>query len=101
MNKIISKLKESQYIGPVFLSTIVGLLAGFGAITFRYLIQAMQWVFFDGGEFLFTKINFLHLDKGYIIVAPAVGLLIVTMIIQRWAVEARGHGVPEVQYAVR
>jgi CIC family chloride channel protein len=36
-----------------------------------------------------------------ILLAPAIGLVIVVLVVQRWAPEARGHGVPEVQYAVR
>ena len=37
----------------------------------------------------------------YVILLPAVGLVLVSLIVRRWAPETRGHGVPEVQYAVR
>ena len=52
--------------------------------------------FFEGSQ---RALPFL--GDARLILLPAVGLLIVSAIVRRWAPEARGHGVPEVQYAVR
>ena len=96
------RLQRSEAAGPVLLAVLVGMLAAAWAIAFRWLIRGAQWVFLDRDGF------FAALFPGdgvwselQILLAPAVGLVIVVLIVQRWAPEARGHGVPEVQYAVR
>jgi CIC family chloride channel protein len=81
---------------------LVGVLAAAWAIAFRWLIRGAQWVFLDRDGFLAA----LFPGDGVwselqILLAPAIGLVIVVLVVQRWAPEARGHGVPEVQYAVR
>ncbi len=81
-----------SHLGPAFL---VGLGGGLGAIVFRWLIG------------LFSRISFTWLPevtKGmgafYLVLAPAVGGLIVGLLITNFAPEAKGHGVPEVMEAV-
>lgn len=101
LQSITNRIQNSQNVMPVVLAAIVGLLAGFGAIAFRYLIQAAHRLFFDVGGQLSAQVDFLHIEKSYIIVVPAIGMLIVSAMIRRWAIEAQGHGVPEVQYAVK
>lgn len=98
--RIFNFFQHSQDAAPALLAMVVGLLAGFGAIGFRYLIQAMQWLFFEGAGRLSAKVSFIDLGRSYIVVVPAVGMVLVTLIVRKWAIEAQGHGVPEVQYAV-
>ena len=101
VENLLTRLRNSQNAGPVILATTVGLLAGFGAILFRYLIIGIKWLFFDGFASLCKSLETIHLGQAYIVLAPAIGLVIVSWIVIRWAPEAKGHGVPEVQYAVR
>ena len=96
------RLQRSDTAGPVLLAVLVGVLAAAWAIAFRWLIRGAQWVFLDRDGFLAA----LFPGDGVwselqILLAPAIGLVIVVLLVQRWAPEARGHGVPEVQYAVR
>ena len=80
----------------VVLAIFIGIIAGFGAILFRWLIGFAQKGFFEGG-----KLALPFLGDAYVIVLPAIGLVIVTLIVLKWAPEAQGHGVPEVMYAVK
>jgi len=81
--------------GPiVFLSILIGIIGGLGAIVFRYMININKTIFFD---FILPKVSFYI--GGYnvgIILLPALGGLIVGPIIYYFAREAKGHGVPEV-----
>ncbi len=69
------------------LSAIVGVASGVTAIAFRCLIF--------GISSLFVMIPAVLGAWGWI-VAPAVGGLFVAFIVQRYAPEAKGHGVPEI-----
>ena len=75
----------------------VGAAGGLGAILFRYLIDAMRWLSFEGSGKLLRPL----LGDTYVIALPAIGVVIVSYVVRRWAPEAQGHGVPEVQFAVR
>ena len=94
--KPISKILKTPS-DAIFISTalLVGIGTGIGAVIFRYLIQAMEWVGYDW---------FPHLTqswgKAYVIIIPVIGGLIVGPLIYFFAREAKGHGVPEVMEAV-
>lgn len=96
LNRLLGFFRESQNLGLVLLALAVGLAGGAGAILFRFLIARAQDLFFNGGGRLLGV-----LGGYYVILLPAVGLVVVAFIVRRWAPEVRGHGVPEVQYAVR
>lgn len=96
LERLTEKLRRSDNIGPVILALAVGLAGGIGAILFRYFIESIDWLFFERGS---NALSFL--GEWYVIVLPAVGLLLVVNIVRRWAPEAQGHGVPEVMYAVK
>ena len=90
--------------GLFALALLVGVGAGIGAILFRYLILC------------FTRLFTGHLDYSaaghaahpavpwlgmwFIVFVPVVGGLLYGPLVDRFAKEARGHGVPEVMYAV-
>jgi len=86
------------------LALFVGAGAGAGAVLFRYLIL---WVtelatghadYSDAGRV--DSSQFPHLGIYFLLLVPAIGGLLYGPLIDRFAKEARGHGVPEVMYAV-
>jgi len=74
---------------------LVGLGAGLGAIVFRWLINQVHRLSFEGLLSIFP-----FLGKYVLVVAPALGGLLVGPLIYFFAREAKGHGVPEVMEAV-
>jgi CIC family chloride channel protein len=83
------------------MAVTIGAMAAAGAIVLRQLIRAVQWVFFDLGETLAGSLGIPWAADLHILLAPAVGMVIVSWMVRSWAPEAQGHGVPEVQYAIR
>ena len=83
-------------------SVIVGIVAGFGAIAFRYAIGFFHNLFFSGKlSFSFNSDQHATSEWGWcIIFVPVVGMLIVNFLTERFAKEAKGHGVPEVMNAI-
>lgn len=90
-----------RYLAPsetqtlVILSIIVGIGAGLGAFLFRWLITLFTALFFTTGAKVLS-----FLGRFYVVLIPAVGGLIYGPLIYFFAKEAKGHGVPEVMYAV-
>lgn len=87
--------RTSELTRGIILIILVGLASGLGAVLFRWMISGFTTVFFDGGETAFS-----FLGKYYVIILPALGGLLVGLIIHFLAREAKGHGVPEVMLAV-
>lgn len=84
---------------------LVGLGAGGAAVVFRWLIVHATWVFSGHADYAATEGHPANpwvpwLGAGFVVLAPAVGGLLYGPLIQRFAREARGHGVPEVMFAV-
>ncbi len=90
-----SKLKSYETVNGIALSILVGIIAGFGAVAFRWLIINFQAFFIGGGSEILG-----FMGRYYIILIPAFGGLIVGLLIYFGAREAKGHGVPEVMEAV-
>ncbi len=88
-------------MAPVALAVTVGALSAVGAIVLRVLIRWVQYLFFDQGGRLAEALAGTFLDRVHLLLAPAIGMVVVSWMVRRWAPEAQGHGVPEVQYAVR
>ena len=80
------------------LAIAVGILGGYGAILFRLLIKVFQFIFYQNSE---DFLSFAHKVPFYLkILIPALGGLVVGLIV-RWGTEkAKGHGVPELIEAV-
>lgn len=98
-----SSLRSSR-LGLVAMALFVGGGAGLGAVGFRWLIFAFTWVATGRQQFgQEGRIGSLHLPFlgiWFLLLVPAAGGLIYGPLIQRFAREARGHGVPEVMLAV-
>ncbi len=74
---------------------VVGLLTGVGAVIFRYLITAFAWI-----GYVWVPEVTSSLGKSYVLFVPAIGGLMVGLLVFYFAREAKGHGVPEVMEAV-
>ncbi len=90
--------------GLLALALCVGVGAGLGAIVFRELIAAFTYVFTGHAEYGVNGrvINPLAPGLGiwFVALVPIVGGLLYGPLVDRFAREARGHGVPEVMLAV-
>jgi CIC family chloride channel protein len=99
------KLLPSR-IGLALLSifaVIVGVITGIGAIFFRALIGSIHNLSFFGVFSIDYDANFFTPPSPWgplIILVPVAGGMIVTFLVQNFAPEARGHGVPEVMDAI-
>ena len=98
-NGLISRFKTNEYAMMVFLATIVGILGGYGAVGFRWLIDFFQGLFFapHGESFLQLLLGLPWYRK---VLPPMIGGAIVGPLVYFLAREAKGHGVPEVMEAV-
>ncbi len=94
MHLQLSKKELQQYFVLSGIAIALGIISGFVAIGFRYLIIWVQSVFFLGGNPLDNRLGLL------IIIVPAVGGIITGLITYYFAREAKGHGIPEVMEAV-
>jgi CIC family chloride channel protein len=90
--------------GLVALAITTGAGAGLGAVAFRYLILWFT-IFFSGhpdysaaGHAANAIVPWLGI--WFVVLAPVAGGLVYGPLIDRFAREARGHGVPEVMLAV-
>lgn len=90
--------------GLNLLAMLVGAGAGFGAIIFRWLIVHATEIFSGSQDYSSVgRISNHHvpwLGIYFVVLAPAIGGLIYGPLVTRFAPEARGHGVPEVMYAI-
>jgi CIC family chloride channel protein len=87
--------RDSEMTRGIILIILIGLASGLGAVLFRWMVSGFTTLFFDGGE---TAFGFL--GKYYVIILPALGGLVVGLLVYFLAREAKGHGVPEVMLAV-
>lgn len=92
---ILNYLRTSETIFLLLFANIIGVGAGFGAILFRWMISFFQNIFFNRGQQILS-----FLGTYYVIIIPAIGGIIVGLLVYFFARETKGHGVPEVMLAV-
>ena len=99
----ISWLRDSPS-ALVVLAVTVGAVTGLGAVGFRFLITFFTRVFTGYDDYSgLGRVPSAHwpaLGIWFLLLAPVVAGAIYGPIVHRFAPEARGHGVPEVMYAV-
>ncbi|HUY10929.1 MAG TPA: chloride channel protein, partial [Candidatus Dormibacteraeota bacterium] len=92
----VGRFTFSQSASMIAAATLIGLGGGFGAVLFRQMISGAGWLAF--GELV--PMLRLHLGAVGLVVVVALGGAIAAFITERFAPEAKGHGVPEVMEAV-
>jgi CIC family chloride channel protein len=78
-------------------------VTGFGAVIFRDLIGLLHNLFFNGSFVIAYDANVFTAPSRWgaaVILAPVIGAIIVTFLVNNFAPEAKGHGVPEVMDAI-
>ncbi len=95
-----TQINRTAYIA--LLCVAVGIIAGIGSVGFRYLINFFYNLFFHFTISFKPVGTISNISKwgNWVIIVPAVGLMIANFITEKWAPEAKGHGVPEVMEAV-
>jgi CIC family chloride channel protein len=90
--------------GLIGLAVLTGAGAGAGAVGFRYLILSFTWLFTGRSDYSNSghaaSPHFPGLGMAFVILVPVIGGVIYGPLVDRFAREARGHGVPEVMLAV-
>ena len=85
------------------LALVVGVMTGVGAVALRALIGLFHNALYNGTFSIWYDAN---VSEGpsrfgdFVILSPILGGLVVVFLVQRFAPEAKGHGVPEVMDAV-
>ncbi len=103
IRSVAATLRSSQ-LGLVVMALVVGVGAGLGAVAFRWLILSITWLATGYREFgqqgRVPSLHFPGLGIWFLLLIPIVGGILYGPLVQRFAQEARGHGVPEVMLAV-
>jgi chloride channel protein, CIC family len=85
------------------IAVVVGVITGFGSIAFRDLIGLIHNVLFLGRFSIHYDANVYTPESPwgiFVILVPVIGGLCVVFLVETFAPEARGHGVPEVMDAI-
>ena len=81
----------------------VGIMTGVGAVALRSLIGLIHNAMFNGVFKIAYDANILEGPSrfgNWVILSPVLGGLVVVYLVERFAPEAKGHGVPEVMDAI-
>ena len=111
LRKSHDNLRQTDHIYMVLVAIVIGLLGGYCSVGFRAMIEWFQTISWGiGAEGLIDEgleteewltLSFIRqLPWYWKVTIPAVGGLIVGLIIHYFASEAKGHGVPEVMESV-
>jgi CIC family chloride channel protein len=91
--KLIQRIDLPQDFYMLFLAALIGIFAGLGAYALNLLINFVRYIFFDK---IYHLSNITWISKVMLVLFPAIGGLIVGLIIHLLSRESRGHGVPSV-----
>jgi CIC family chloride channel protein len=97
---------RARRIGLPLLCTLalgLGIMTGLGAVLFRDLIGLIHNLMFLGLPAVRYDANLFTPPSpwgAFVILVPVIGAIVVTFLVNNFAPEARGHGVPEVMDAI-
>ncbi|WP_259782145.1 chloride channel protein [Aestuariispira ectoiniformans] len=95
--------KRVSLLSLSIMALAVGVVTGFGAIVFRFMVGVIHNFAFHGELSAVYDANVFGPPSEWgpaLILVPIIGGLIVVFLVKKFAPEARGHGVPEVIDAV-
>lgn len=87
----IEKNPINEYIRLLFFAILIGVSAGFVTLAFYNLIHLISYFFYD-----FLPAQFPNLPRGCLAIVPAIGGLLVGIMIKWWPRQPRQRGVVEV-----
>ena len=93
--KLLDHLAPREGLVLLVMAILVGVSTGFAAVFFIRLIAFIQTFFYGGAEQILPAFG-----RVWLVLVPVTGGLLVGPIIAKFAVEAKGHGVPEVMQAL-
>ncbi len=100
----VARLLRTSETGLLALSLLVGAGAGLGAVAFRWLIESFTLLLSGHPDFSaatdLTHPQLPWLGRWFVVLVPVVAGLLYGPLVHVFAREARGHGVPEVMFAV-
>ncbi len=91
---LIERFSPDETTVMVIVAVFVGLMGGFGAILFRFLVEFFQSLALGSGEDTVALLTAVPWWQKLLL--PVVGGLVVGPLVHFLAREAKGHGVPEV-----
>lgn len=92
-----NRIKMTEHSFVLSVSVIIGIVAGYGAVLIQFLIKEFQLIFWQGP----FSLEIIQQTPWYwILLVPLFGGIVVGLVIQFVAKEAKGHGVPEVMEAI-
>ncbi len=101
---VVVDVVRSGSTGLLVLAVAVGAGAGLGAIVFRWLIETFTALFTGHDDYSVAghaaNPHVPWLGPWFVVLAPVVAGLLYGPLVHLFAREARGHGVPEVMFAV-
>ena len=100
----VSDWLAASKLGLIAMALVVGVGSGLGAAAFRELIYFVTWLFTGhvtfGQQGHAPSLHLAFLGIYFVLIVPVIAGAGYGPLIQRYAREARGHGVPEVMLAV-
>lgn len=97
LENVLYRIKSFDQLFIIISAIFIGVAAGYLSVGFRALITMFQKLFWSSEQFIQAVIDAPFYVK---LMVPALGGMLVAAFVDRFAKEAKGHGVPEVMDAV-
>ncbi len=98
LRRLLGTIRSNEPAFAVLSAIVLGVLGGYGAIAFREVIRLVHLGFFASDSYTLDLLASLPWWRR--LLQPALGGLLVGLIVWRLAPEVRGSGIPEVMEAV-
>lgn len=98
IDRFVAAIEKHERLTITLLALIIGVIGGYGAIVFRFLIHSIEQIAFNTHEHLVHAIATYEWWQRFL--PPVIGLTLVAPFVHWLAREAKGHGIPEVMESV-